>query len=90
MTLYSDGGGKAIAAVKPLHKAAKVARFLIAIRRRKKALAFVSQLAEVNYQPGIVNYVNGSLHSILTFEIVDGSIQSIYIVVNPEKHKEGG
>ncbi len=85
MTLYSDGGGKVTAAVKPLQKAAKVARFLIAIRRSKKALAFVSQLSEINHQPGIINYVNGSPHSILTFEIVDGLIQSIYIVVNPEK-----
>lgn len=90
MTLYSDGGGKVTAAIKPLHKAAKVARFLIAIRRRKKAIAFVSQLAEVNHQPGIINYVNGSLHSILTFEIVDGLIQSIYIVVNPEKLRRVG
>lgn len=85
MRLYSDGGGKVTAAVKPLHKAAKVASFLIAIRRSKRALAFVSQLAQINHQPGTINYVNNCPHSILTFEIVDGQSQSIYIVVNPEK-----
>lgn len=85
ITLYSDSGGKAIAAVKPLHKAAKVARFLIAIRRSKRAPVFVSQLTLINHQPGIINYVNNCPHSILTCEIVDGQIQSIYIVVNPEK-----
>ncbi len=71
MTLYPDGGGKVTAAVKLFHKAAKVARFLIAIRRSKGALAFVSQLAQINHQPGMINYVNNCPHSILTFEIVD-------------------
>jgi len=71
MTLYPDGGGKVTAAVKLFHKVAKVARFLIAIRRSKRALAFASQLVQINHQPGTINYASGSPYSILTFEIVD-------------------
>lgn len=85
ITLYSDGGGKVTAAVKPIHKAAKVARFLLAIRRSKKVSSFVCQLAQINYQSGIITYVDGYVHSILTFDVFDGKIQSIYAVVNPDK-----
>lgn len=90
ITLYSDGGGKVTAAVKPIHKAAKVARFLLAIRRSKKVSSFVCQLAQINYQSGIITYVDGYVHSILTFDVFDGKIQSIYAVVNPDKLSKVG
>lgn len=84
ITLYSDGGGKVTAALKPIHTA-KVARFLLAIRRSKKVSSFVCQLAQINYQSGIITYVAGYVHSILTFDVFDGKIKSIYAVVNPDK-----
>lgn len=90
ITLYSDGDGKVTAAVKPIHKAAKVARFLLAIRRSKKTPVFVSQLAQINHQHGIINYVNGYPHSVLTFDTFNGKAQSIYVVVNPDKLKRVG
>lgn len=87
VTFLSDGGGQVVAALKPIHGAAKVARMLLAIRR-KWLLNSVSRLAEIHEQPGIIQYVNGNIHSVMTFEIVGGYIQSIYSVRNPEKLKQ--
>jgi hypothetical protein len=86
VTFCSDGGGKVIAAIKPIHGAMKVARILLAIRRKWLANAHVvSRLVEINGQPGIIQYLDGKIHSAITLEIVDGCIQSIYSVRNPEK-----
>ncbi|MEG4347933.1 hypothetical protein QUB70_32350 [Microcoleus sp. A003_D6] len=84
VTFSSDGGGKVVAVLKPIHGAVKVARMLLAIRR-KWLLNSVSRLADINGQPGIIQYLDGRIHSVMTFEIVDGCIQSIYSVRNPEK-----
>lgn len=84
ITYYSDGGGKVVATLKPLHGAMKVARFLTAIRS-KKVPTLVSSLATINGQPGIINYVNGCLDSVVTFGVVADRIQFIYAVRNPEK-----
>ena len=80
----SDGGGKVVAVIKPIYGAAKVARMLLAIRS-KWLLRAVSRLVDINGQPGIVQYLNGNIHSVMTFEIINGCIQSIYSVRNPEK-----
>ncbi|MEG4588193.1 RNA polymerase sigma-70 factor [Microcoleus sp. MOSTC5] len=84
VTFCSDGGGKVVAVLKPIHGAVKVARMLLAIRR-KWLLNSVSHLADINGQPGIIQYLDDHIHSVMTFEIVDGCIQSIYSVRNPEK-----
>ncbi|MEG4205636.1 RNA polymerase sigma-70 factor [Microcoleus sp. Pol7_A1] len=84
VTFCSDGGGKVVSVLKPIHGAVKVARMLLAIRR-KWLLNSVSHLADINGQPGIIQYLDGHIHSVMTFEIVDGCIQSIYSVRNPEK-----
>ncbi|WP_293153951.1 MULTISPECIES: RNA polymerase sigma-70 factor [unclassified Microcoleus] len=86
VTFLSDGGGQVIAAIKPIHGSVKVARMLLAIRRKWLANAHVvSRLVEINGQPGIIQYLDDHIHSAITLEIVDGCIQSIYSVRNPEK-----
>jgi RNA polymerase sigma-70 factor, ECF subfamily len=84
VTFCSDGGGKVVATIKPIHGAMKVARMLLAIRH-KWMLNAVSRLAQINGQPGIVQYLDNHIHSATTFEIVGGCIQTIYSVRNPEK-----
>jgi RNA polymerase sigma-70 factor, ECF subfamily len=87
VTFCSDGGGKVVATLKPIHGAVKVARMLLAVRS-KWLLNPVSRLTEINGQPGIIHYVDGNIYSVMTFEIVDGCIQSIYSVRNPEKLRQ--
>ncbi|OUL25497.1 RNA polymerase subunit sigma-70 [Nostoc sp. T09] len=86
VTYWSDGGGKVSAALKPLQGAMKVARFLLALRSKWLSTS-VTHIAEINGQPGIILFVNGCIHSVTTFEIVDGYIQSVYTMRNPEKLK---
>lgn len=86
ITLQSDGGGKVPSARRPIYGASNVARFLLGILR-KAPPSTVSRPAEVNGRPGLINYIDGQPHSVLTFESVEGRIQSIYIMLNPSKLK---
>lgn len=85
VTFWSDGGGKVIAAQKPLSGCLKVARFLVAIHRSRLTPTVVSQVVKVNGQPGVVNLIDQKTHSTFSFEFVGDRIQSIFAVVNPEK-----
>lgn len=85
VTFWSDGGGKVVAAQKPLYGCLKVARFLVAIRRSRLTPTLVSQVVKINNQPGIINVVDQKLHSTFSFEFAGDRIRSIFAVVNPEK-----
>jgi RNA polymerase sigma-70 factor, ECF subfamily len=85
VTLWSDGGGKTRAALNPIHGADKVARFLFGILR-KAPPGFVVRRAQVNGRPGLIGYLeDGSPHSVVTFDVAEGCIRAIRLVVNPEK-----
>ena len=43
------------------------------------------RIAEVNGEPGVVSYRGGKPFSVLTLEVRDGLVQSIYLVTNPQK-----
>ena len=62
----------------------RVSRFLFGILS-KAPEDFSVAPTEVNGEPGVVTYVGGSPQSVLTFDVADGRIDAIYIVVNPEK-----
>ena len=85
ITLYSDGGGKARAALRPIHGVNNVARFLFGIVR-KAPPGLVFRRTRINGQPGIVGYyADGRPQSVTTLEVAEGRIRAIHIVVNPEK-----
>ncbi|MGV2830877.1 RNA polymerase sigma-70 factor [Myxosarcina sp. GI1(2024)] len=86
ITLWDDGGGKAPSILKPLHGAAKVARFLLTIRK-KKPVETIYQIREINGQPGILTCVNDRLFSVTTFDFSNDKIESAFILVNPDKLK---
>ena len=89
VTALSDGGGKVIASLKPIHGARKVAYFLRAIRHRAQKMGWVYQgeLVQVNDQPGIIFTLAGAVSSVVTLNVVSDQIQYIYFVRNPEKLK---
>ncbi|HET6410411.1 MAG TPA: RNA polymerase sigma-70 factor [Chthoniobacteraceae bacterium] len=83
-TLYSDGGGKVLAAVKPIFGADRVSRFLVGVMR------FVApdeefRFAVVNSEPGLLRFHHGQLIQTTTFALADGRITAIYVVRNPDK-----
>lgn len=87
VAIWSDGGGKVNALLKPLYGVRKVAGFLRAIHRLESKLGrvFDVKLVRVNGQPGIVYSVAGVIQTIIALEIVGEQIQSLYFVRNPDK-----
>lgn len=80
----SDGGGKTLAARRPIAGPYNVGRFLIGIL--KKAPAGIRfRTTQINGQAGIVVYHDGQPKNVITFDIVDGQLQNLYLVVTPDK-----
>src|SRR5262249_13954544 len=60
ITVWADGGAKVPgAALKPVHGATAVARFLLGVLRRFVPEDRVLRLAEINGQPGFIVYAGG-------------------------------
>jgi RNA polymerase sigma-70 factor (ECF subfamily) len=85
--LYSDGGGKAVAARRPIYGAAKIARFMAGTARLRRRHGPVEQhLVTVNGQPGrLLRAPGDAVHDVLGVDVVEGRIQTVRIVRNPEK-----
>lgn len=84
VTLYSDGGGKVHAAIHPIVSVPNVLALLYGVIK-KAPEDFYFEMKSVNCQPAIMIYMNGSLQSILSFDIRKEKINEIYITMNPEK-----
>ena len=86
VVLYSDGGGKRIAALNPIHGREKVLRFLDGVSRKNAGLAIVEvRDATINGQPGFVLRGEDGAIDTIAFESDDGRITAIYITRNPDK-----
>jgi RNA polymerase sigma-70 factor, ECF subfamily len=85
VALYSDGGGKAVAVPNAVLGADNVSRGILGGLKRLIPKTLVRRLAQINGEPGLVNYLDGKAHSVLTFRAAGDRIQAIYIVTNPEK-----
>jgi RNA polymerase sigma-70 factor (ECF subfamily) len=85
VVLHSDGGGKAIAVPNEVHGADKVARGILGGLKRLVPRTLVRKLAQINGEPGLVNYLNGKPHSVLTIDVDGDRIRAIYVITNPEK-----
>ena len=84
VTLYSDGGGKAIAALKPIHGADRVMRFFFGVMK-KRPEAFSIVPARINGLPGFGMREGVAIHSTLGFAVIDGRISALYMTRNPDK-----
>jgi RNA polymerase sigma-70 factor (ECF subfamily) len=84
--LYSDGGGKAAAALNPIYGADKVARFTAGVIKKFWSHGPIdARPSEINGAPGFLLYENAILHSAITVEIESDLITGIYFVRNPDK-----
>jgi RNA polymerase sigma-70 factor (ECF subfamily) len=87
---WSDGGGKALAAKRPVFGRDAVAHLLVGFRRSAPSagvnLTEVSlDVAEVNGEPAMLMRVAGHLDSVYTFTFDDEAIAAIRVVRNPDK-----
>ncbi|TVY01456.1 sigma-70 family RNA polymerase sigma factor [Cohnella terricola] len=83
-TMYSDGGGKVTAAVRPIQGVERVVPFLLGVAG-KIPPGFAYRIAAVNGQTGIVCYSEGVPINVFTFRAEGDLISEIYIVLNPDK-----
>ncbi len=85
VTAWSDGGGKVTAARRPLHGADHVARWLLGVVAKPGVQGVEAQPAAVNGEPGIVYTLGGVPVGAVSLDLVDGRIQALRLIVNPEK-----
>ena len=85
VTLWTDGGGKVPAsALRPIHGRDAVARMSLGSRRFWPA-GYCAEVAEVNGQPAMVIRAEDQAFAVVTIEVADEQIQTIHVIVNPEK-----
>jgi RNA polymerase sigma-70 factor, ECF subfamily len=84
---YGDGGGKAPAIPRPIHGRANVAHLLMGARAGGERRGVVGmRLVEINGQPGAVFLDRDEQPLVaVALDIVDGQVQTIRAVANPEK-----
>jgi RNA polymerase sigma-70 factor (ECF subfamily) len=87
---WSDGGGKAPAARRPIFGREQVVRLLVGIRRAAPATgvpleSVTLDIAEVNGEPALVLRVAGRLDGIYVMTVEHDAIAAIRVVRNPDK-----
>src|SRR5207247_2005111 len=85
--LYSDGGGKVRAARRPIVGPDKIARFLTGIAKDAPEHS-ESQIVDVNGAPGLLLKVDGKPWWVMTADAADDKLQTVYIVLKPQKMRE--
>jgi RNA polymerase sigma-70 factor, ECF subfamily len=86
VAFYGDGGGKANAVREPLYGRERVAAFILALFRLVTRLGVTVEPVLVNGGPGILTHDSeGKVVSVLSLEVLDGLIQAVRGVVNPDK-----
>ncbi|WP_326771780.1 RNA polymerase sigma-70 factor [Streptomyces sp. NBC_01445] len=80
----SDGGGKVVAARRPITGRADVARFVLGVLRTTTAATHVEH-GTYNGMPAARFITAGELDWLVAFEIRDGRITGLYGIRNPDK-----
>jgi RNA polymerase sigma-70 factor (ECF subfamily) len=87
VTVITDGGGKAVAAIHPVRGRQDVARFMLGVTRHAPQGARVDIL-EVNGRPGIIiRSADGVAFTHVSLTLRDGKIVRIHAISNPDKLK---
>ncbi|MEU2347363.1 sigma-70 family RNA polymerase sigma factor [Modestobacter sp. NPDC049651] len=85
VTLVSDGGGRARAALRPITGADKVARFLVAVGQGATT-GLDTELADVGGMPGaVVRDAAGTPVFAFALGLVGGRVSQVLAVLNPDK-----
>jgi RNA polymerase sigma-70 factor, ECF subfamily len=88
--LWSDGGGKVLAARRPIFGREHVVQLMVGIRRTAPSMGydvtkFSMQITDVNSEPALVMRIAGCVDSIYTFEFAADGITALRIIRNPDK-----
>ncbi|MEQ8674064.1 MAG: RNA polymerase sigma-70 factor [Aggregatilineales bacterium] len=84
---WSDGGGKRTAATRVIEGAERVAKFFVGLAHRGEGSYYI-EIREINGRSAVLIYGNdGTLFSVINFDISGGKIHAIRSVLNPDKLK---
>ncbi len=82
--LWSDGGGKVVAALRPIHGADAVGRLLLGLTA-KAPPGMRFSLRTVNGDTGVVLELADAITHVLAFEVIGRRVAGIRVVANPDK-----
>ncbi len=85
IALYSDGGGKAVAAMHPLFGVSVVSKFLIGVIRKKQQAALTYRSVVINGLPGALLLLDGKKDTLIAFDGDGEKISRLYFIRNPDK-----
>ena len=85
VTLYSDGGGKVYAALKPVYSKDLVVRFIRNLLSHNDKKQTVVKIVNVNGATGLLVKGFDNVKMVICFHVKNDQIAEIYIVRNPEK-----
>lgn len=83
--LYSDGGGKVVAARRILEGIFHVGKFLFGIIRKAFDQWSAAKVVTVNNQPALLMPDENGIYMVLILEFDRGKVVTIFIVRNPDK-----
>ena len=82
--MYTDGGGKVQAAIRPILGSDKIIEYFNAIFPKVPS-GFTCKLHEINGQTGLLIKIGEITFTVVTFQFKGDRISDVYIVMNPEK-----
>ncbi|TDC99820.1 RNA polymerase sigma-70 factor [Nonomuraea deserti] len=97
ITMVTDGGGKARAALRTITGVENVGRYVLAIGRPASLARFMKSVglarterisfgsAVLNNAPAILISAAGRVVTVVSLEVSEGRISTIYLIANPEK-----
>ncbi|MET7335781.1 RNA polymerase sigma-70 factor [Nonomuraea sp. NPDC005650] len=86
VSMVGDGGGKAPQLARAIAGAENVARLLASVIPRMAQVEITFEPHELNGQPGaIFRDRDGKVLHTLALDVLDGQVQTIHMVINPEK-----
>jgi RNA polymerase sigma-70 factor (ECF subfamily) len=85
VTLVTDGGGVRRAALRPIHTADKVVRWLLGVLATPEATALTHEYREVNGELAVVASGPDGTDGVYFFTVEDDRITEVHVIRNPEK-----
>jgi RNA polymerase sigma-70 factor, ECF subfamily len=82
VVVWTDGGGKVRAAMRPVVGAHRSSRFLMNVAKKAHG---VPRAAVLNGQPAAVFVEDGALVAALVLDIMEGAVVGVRVVTNPDK-----
>ncbi len=91
VAVHGDSGGVSPSWVTPIVGRDRVGRLLAGAGRQSRDLGLRVRRAEINGQPGALFFDSaGRLVSVMTVDVVDGLVQAVRSIVNPDKLRHLG